>query len=232
MPEDLSPEAKLYVKEEIEKSRKAFNEEVDKVKAKATKTFSTVVVIVGLLTAVGVYGSAKTFMTSTINTKIQEAINGANIPEEIKKTVKTELGYDAEKTVEDLKNKVKKDAENAGKFVEEARASRDEIVRYHAGLKKFQRAEQNGYAVIGDIKFVWGRRKSTGAFKQRVRETFRFDPDPKTSQPGEYSFKECFIVIPSVPGVVEVSEINETGFSYKRGNEFGPREFTFVAIGR
>ena len=58
MAEELSPESKLYVKEEIEKMRKEFKEDLKEVQSKATKTFSTVAMIVGLLTCVGVYGIA------------------------------------------------------------------------------------------------------------------------------------------------------------------------------
>lgn len=58
MAEELSPESKLYVKEEIEKARKEFKEEVEKVKSRTTRTLSTVVMVVGLLTCVGVYGIA------------------------------------------------------------------------------------------------------------------------------------------------------------------------------
>ena len=54
MPEELSPESKLYVKEEIENVRKEIREDVEKVKSKATKTFTTVAIVVGLLTGLGV----------------------------------------------------------------------------------------------------------------------------------------------------------------------------------
>lgn len=70
MPEEVSPESKLYVKEEIEKSREEIREEVDKVKSKVTKTFGTVVVVVGLLTGLGVYGSAKLYIKTTIHNKL------------------------------------------------------------------------------------------------------------------------------------------------------------------
>lgn len=44
MAEELSPESKLFVKEEIEKVRKEVKEDLKEAQSKATKTFSTVVV--------------------------------------------------------------------------------------------------------------------------------------------------------------------------------------------
>ncbi|MHC4440466.1 MAG: hypothetical protein ACYS3S_24210 [Planctomycetota bacterium] len=75
MSEELSPETRLYVKEEIEKVRKEVKEEVEKVKSKATKTFSTVVIVVGLLTGLGVYGIARDYMKTAIN----EGLSGQGI---------------------------------------------------------------------------------------------------------------------------------------------------------
>ena len=72
MSEELSPETKLYVKEEIEKVRKEVKEEIEKVKSKATKTFSTVVIVVGLLTGLGVYGLARDYMKTAINEGLTE----------------------------------------------------------------------------------------------------------------------------------------------------------------
>ncbi len=66
MAEEVSPESKIYVKEEIEKSRKEIREEVEKVSSKATKTFTTVAVVVGLVTGLGVYGSAQHYISTTI----------------------------------------------------------------------------------------------------------------------------------------------------------------------
>jgi len=70
MPEEVSPESKLYVKEEIEKSRKEIKEEVEKVNSKATKIFTTVAIVVGLITGLGVYGNAKFYIKSTIEDKL------------------------------------------------------------------------------------------------------------------------------------------------------------------
>ena len=80
MPEEVSPESKLYVKEEIEKTRKEIKEEVEKVNSKATKTFTTVAIVVGFITGLGVYGSAKHY----INTAV-EANLGADTVAEIEK---------------------------------------------------------------------------------------------------------------------------------------------------
>lgn len=66
MPEEPSPESKLYVKEEIEKIRKDIKEDVEKVSSKATKTFTTVAIVVGLITGLGVYGNAKYYIKNTI----------------------------------------------------------------------------------------------------------------------------------------------------------------------
>jgi hypothetical protein len=66
MPEEVSLESKLYVKEEIENVRKEIREDVEKVKSKATKTFSTVAIVVGLITGLGAYGSAKHYISATI----------------------------------------------------------------------------------------------------------------------------------------------------------------------
>ena len=70
MPEELSPESKLYVKEEIENVRKDIREDVEKVKSKTTKTFTTVVIVVGLLTGLGVYGSAKHYINTAVEAKL------------------------------------------------------------------------------------------------------------------------------------------------------------------
>ncbi|MHC4535241.1 MAG: hypothetical protein ACYS6K_14930 [Planctomycetota bacterium] len=59
MAEEVSPESKVYVKEEIEKLRKEYNDELEKVKSKTTKTLSGIAVVVGLLTCIGVYGLAR-----------------------------------------------------------------------------------------------------------------------------------------------------------------------------
>ncbi|MHC4546096.1 MAG: hypothetical protein ACYS9C_18355 [Planctomycetota bacterium] len=70
MPEEVSPESKLYVKEEIEKTRKEIKEEVEKVNSRATKTFTTVALVIGIITGLGVYGSAKHYISATIQDKL------------------------------------------------------------------------------------------------------------------------------------------------------------------
>jgi hypothetical protein len=72
MPEELSPQSKLYVKEEIEKSRKEFREDVEKVKSKTTKTFTTAVIVVGFLTGMGVYGLAVRYMDAAISKGLED----------------------------------------------------------------------------------------------------------------------------------------------------------------
>lgn len=73
MPEELSPESKLYVKEEIQKSSKEFKGEIEKVKSQTTKVFTTVVIVVGLLTGLGVYGGAKNYINKAVNENLEEA---------------------------------------------------------------------------------------------------------------------------------------------------------------
>jgi len=151
---------------------------------------------------------------------------------QIKSKVDAAMEGEAVKTSEKKAEESAKKAEESAKKAEESEAeAKMKLRELEKKLKENQSASENGYAWIGNIKLVWGKRKSTGKFQKRELEKFGFDPNPNTNGSSKYSFKECFIVIPSVPGVVEVSEINETGFSYRRGNEFGPREFTFVAIG-
>lgn len=70
MTEEVSPESKLYVKEEIEKSRKEFKDDLEKAQSRATRTFTTIGMIVGLLTALGVYGIAAKYIDDTIKEKL------------------------------------------------------------------------------------------------------------------------------------------------------------------
>jgi hypothetical protein len=71
MAEEVSPESKLYVKEEIEKSRKEFKEDLQDARSRATKTFTTVALIVGLLTGLGVVGSVIYYMSTTTIAKLE-----------------------------------------------------------------------------------------------------------------------------------------------------------------
>ena len=82
MPEELSPESKLYLKEELEKVRKEFKEELKEAQSKSTKIFSTVAMIVGLLTALGVYYPAKNSIKNAID-KAFEGTTIKNLEEEV-----------------------------------------------------------------------------------------------------------------------------------------------------
>ncbi|MCP4262905.1 MAG: hypothetical protein GY774_36150 [Planctomycetes bacterium] len=68
MTEEVSPESKVYVKEEIDKMRKEFKEDLNDARSRATKTFTIVALIVGLLTTLGVYGN----ISSLLRSKVQQ----------------------------------------------------------------------------------------------------------------------------------------------------------------
>ena len=96
MAEELSPESKLYIKEEIEKVRKEVKEDLKEARTKATKTFSTVAIVVGLIAGFGAYFS----MESAVQTKlgeagmtelIQQAIDANNYIKEVKTNVQKNL---------------------------------------------------------------------------------------------------------------------------------------------
>jgi hypothetical protein len=87
MSEEVSPESKIYVKEEIEKIRKEFKEDLKEAQSKATKTFTTVALIVGLLTGVGVYGFFVNCLKSQLIVKLES---------EAKASHENILGYEAE----------------------------------------------------------------------------------------------------------------------------------------
>jgi hypothetical protein len=70
MPEEVSPESKLYVKEEIEKTRKEFKEDIKEVQSKTTRTFTTVALVVGLLTGLSIYGSVTSYISTTIRNRL------------------------------------------------------------------------------------------------------------------------------------------------------------------
>jgi hypothetical protein len=118
MPEELSPESKIYVKEEIENVRREFKEDLKEARNKATKTFSTVALIVGLLVSLGVYGLVKSALSATTiktleeqakglhgkiegyekdaNTKLSQIINDANDIRSYKVVVGTIVPYGGE----------------------------------------------------------------------------------------------------------------------------------------
>jgi hypothetical protein len=72
MAEEVSPESKLYVKEEIEKMRKEFKEDLEKANSKATKTFATIAMIIGLLGSLGIYGLVKSALSDTAIKTLEE----------------------------------------------------------------------------------------------------------------------------------------------------------------
>ncbi len=133
MPEELSPESKLFVKEEIEKIRKDIREEVEDVKSKTTKTFTTVVIVVGLITGLGVYGSAKHYINTAVEAKI-----GTETMDEIK-----ERKNQAQKFVNDIKGLV----EDAKSHVKRAENSYNEIADYEKNAEKIL----YGRTIIGMI---------------------------------------------------------------------------------
>jgi len=189
MPEELSPELKLYVKEEIENVRTKIKEDVEKVKSKATRTFSTVAMVVGLLTGLGVYYPAQSYIDIAITKGLES-------------TGFTEL---------------KSNAENLVITAEDLVADANNIL---SQLKKYEQdPSPEGYAWVGDIKFVWGTEKST---THKERQTFKF---------GEKKFpNECFAVIPGLAGYVV--SWNKEGFVFKKLSQISwPQDFAYVAIG-
>jgi hypothetical protein len=66
MSEIVSPESKLYVKEEVEKAKKEIKEDIEKANSKAARTFTIVGVVLGILTGVGVYGLAARYIDAAI----------------------------------------------------------------------------------------------------------------------------------------------------------------------
>lgn len=225
MSEELSPETKLYVKEETEKVRKAVKEEVEKVKSKATKTFSTVVIVVGLLTGLGVYGVARDYMKTAINEGLTEQgiqklkSDAEGYVEDINGYVTDAiiLGERVTSLLEDYETRMQISLTDANNHVAE-------LSDLKTKLAEHQIAEPNGYAWIGDIKLVWGMRRSTRSGKQE----FKFDPENDYSS--EYNFKECFTVITSLGGRVEK---NPKSFSLDRHNDYTDEKLfiSFVAIG-
>ncbi len=127
----------------------------------------------------------------------REAANAA------RKAIKPEVIKEAEETLKGLK-KDKKQAEDM-----------------LSGMKNFdQLAEKkDGYAWVGSIKFVWGKRTSTHSGKEK----FYFAPG--------FSFKkDCFAVITSLSGRMKITK---TGFTLDRHNDYKKEklDITFVAIG-
>ena len=108
MVEEVSPESKVYVKEEVEKMRKEFKEDLKDAQSKATKTFSTVALIVGLLGSLGVYGFTKDFITNAIKTRInvelETKLNKENLTKFANDRLRLEAAViDANRLAEDAK---------------------------------------------------------------------------------------------------------------------------------
>ena len=79
MAEELSPESKLYVKGEIEKLSNEFKQDLKESQSKATKTFTAVALIIGLLASVGVLSLAKDYANKALsNTAIKTIVADAN----------------------------------------------------------------------------------------------------------------------------------------------------------
>jgi hypothetical protein len=181
MAEELSPESKLYVKEEIEKVKK-------EVQSKATKTFTTVVMIVGLVTGMGVYKFAK----SHIDTTIKDGLKQQGI---------TELKSKAEEFVKEAEGLVA-DANNSYKTITDIEAQAEKsLSALKLNLKSQQVADPNGHAWIGGIKFVWGTETSVTDVNEWVDFKNSFDSN-------------CFFVITTLPGYIY--DMEPSRFHYQR----------------
>jgi hypothetical protein len=143
MAEELSPESKLYLKEEIEKLSKEFKEELEKIKSKTTKIISTVVIVVGFLTGLGVYGLAVNYIDDAIaeglkNKSINDLVADANgLHDKI-------VVYETE--AKNILSKLKKFEQYPSK---------------------------DGYAWIGNIKLVWGTETSKAGKDNDQRFSFK-----------------------------------------------------------
>lgn len=101
-------------------------------------------------------------------------------------------------------------------------------------MQKEKLLKPNGYAQSGDIKFVWGKRKSTQPARDRTQdEQFYFFSDSEESELNEYDFKyECFEVITDLAG--KAHDKSRTGFRFRRHGDLNKNidwNFTFLAIG-
>lgn len=136
MPEELPPEFKLYVKEEMEQLRKSIKEDVEKSKISATRTFSTVAGVVGLLTVIGAYGAA------------MEAIRS-----KLEITAITELEKRASESVIQIGEQRTKAEEQSGdisKILEKLKEADFEVAS----------GGPSGYVRQRDVTLVWGEGKS------------------------------------------------------------------------
>ena len=109
MAEELSPESKLYVKQEIDQVRREMRQETEKAKAKAVRTFTTFAVVLGLLTGAGVYGLAVKYIDAVIRDAVT-AEGIAKLKSKAENLVKgiTELNSSADDLVDVAKDRVKR----------------------------------------------------------------------------------------------------------------------------
>jgi len=114
MVEELSPESKLYLKEELEKVRNEFKEGLKDAQSKTTKIFTTIALIVGLLASMGIYGLVKDYMKTTIQTNVKTAID-------------EKLDEESVAQFEKRKGEVEKNMNEAEGLVEKLEQSRSEV---------------------------------------------------------------------------------------------------------
>jgi len=211
MAEELSPESKLYVKEEIEKARKEVKEDLEKAQSRATKTFSTVAMVVGLVTGFGVYFS----INNAINTKLKEG--GL--------TQLLENAQDSNDTIDKIKTR----AENSlPVLLNMTINNKDQAAKNLSMLLKqvsFKQDAAKGYAWVGDILFQWGTVPNS---------------DDNRSYDFPIPFpNECFSVVPNVKrkggnsGAIHIYVWSNKNFNIDRGNDIdGWFNINYIAVGR
>jgi len=157
MPEELSPESKLYVKEELEKVRNEFKEGLKDAQSKTTKIFSTVALIIGLLASMGVYGLAK----SSIKNAIED---------ELSKTTIKKLETDANMIlveIESFEGQAKELVTDANTYV---KVARDDIDKLKSELLvEIENLEAQAKAFATDAKtYVKQAREDIDRIKKEV----------------------------------------------------------------
>lgn len=205
MAEELSPESKLYVKEELEKVRNEFKEGLKDAQSKTTKIFTTIALIVGLLASMGIYGLVKDYMKTTIQTAIDDKLG--------------------EQAVKEFKQRMIK----AEGLVSDANNLHAKIVEYEKGandiLSKLGRFEQDpdGYARFGEIMFSWG----TFQYKtlpMLSHHAFKYPFD-----------KNCLVVILDGSGVAYAKDREKFWFipmeMFTKANIGKKEQISYLAIG-
>lgn len=208
MPEELPPEFKLYVKEEIEQVRKSIKEDVEKAKIRSTKILSTVAVVVGLLTALGVYQAAVR--------NVQQAIE--NVNEEISTMLEDKL---KEENVTEMLDKISlwhgQAAAKHEKMLQMESEAGPILDKLREGLELYS-DDRSGYVRHRDVTLVWGKVKSTEDKGQKFELHKSFDVD-------------CFIVVTDLAG--RTTECSETDFTFDRVDGYsGGIDFSYLAIGK